>query len=76
MKKFIVSVEDEGKRIDAYLASRNEELSRVAIQRLIDDEKILVNKKKTKASLEGTSVVINFSIRTNLINYFFLSLFI
>ena len=50
MKKFIVSVEDEGKRIDAYLASRNEELSRVAIQRLIDDEKILVNKKKTKAS--------------------------
>ena len=50
MKKLIVSVEDEGKRIDAYLASRNEELSRVAIQRLIDDEKILVNKKKTKAS--------------------------
>lgn len=50
MKKFIVSVEDEGKRIDAYLASRNEELSRVAIQRLIDEEKILVNKKKTKAS--------------------------
>ena len=50
MKKFIVSVEDEGKRIDAYLARRNEELSRVAIQRLIDDEKILVNKKKTKAS--------------------------
>ncbi|MEE0865679.1 MAG: RluA family pseudouridine synthase [Clostridia bacterium] len=50
MKNFIVSVEDEGKRIDAYLASRNEELSRVAIQRLIDEEKILVNKKKTKAS--------------------------
>ena len=50
MKKFIVSVEDEGKRIDAYLASRNEEISRGAIQRLIDDEKILVNKKKTKAS--------------------------
>ena len=50
MKKFIVSVEDEGKRIDAYLASRNEELSRVAIQRLIDEEKILVNNKVTKAS--------------------------
>ena len=50
MKNFIVSVEDEGKRIDAYLASRNEELSRVAIKRLIDDETILVNKKKTKAS--------------------------
>ena len=50
MKKFIVSGEDEGKRIDAYLASRNKGLSRVAIQRLIDEEKILVNKKKTKAS--------------------------
>ena len=50
MKKFIISVDEEGKRIDAYLASRNEELSRVAIQRLIDEEKILVNKKKTKAS--------------------------
>ena len=50
MKKFIVSVEDEGNRIDAYLASKNEELSRVAIQRLIDEEKILVNNKKTKAS--------------------------
>ena len=50
MKKFIISVDDEGKRIDAYLASRNEELSRVAIQRLIDEDKILVNKKKTKAS--------------------------
>ena len=50
MKKFIVSVEDEGKRIDVYLAIRNEELSRVAIQRLIDEEKILVNNKKTKAS--------------------------
>ena len=50
MKKFIVSVEDEGKRIDAYLASRNEELSRVSIQRLIDEEKILVNNKKIKAS--------------------------
>ena len=50
MKKFIVSIEDEGNRIDAYLASRNEELSRVAIQRLIDEEKILVNNKVTKAS--------------------------
>lgn len=50
MKKFIVSVEDKGKRIDAYLATKNEELSRVAIQRLIDEEKILINNNKTKAS--------------------------
>lgn len=37
------------KRIDAYLAE-NTEYSRVAIQRLIDEEKILVNDKKTKSS--------------------------
>ena len=50
MKKFIVSIEDEGKRIDAYLSNKNEELSRVAIQRLIDEDKILVNNKKIKSS--------------------------
>ena len=50
MKEFIVCKEDENKRIDAYLAKKSEDLSRVAIQRLIDEEKILVNNKKTKAS--------------------------
>lgn len=50
MKEFIVCKEDENKRIDAYLAQKSEDLSRVAIQRLIDEEKILVNNKKTKAS--------------------------
>ena len=38
-----------GKRIDAYLAS-NTEFSRANIQRLIENEKILVNGKKTKVS--------------------------
>ena len=50
MKKFIVKKEEENKRIDSYLASKNEDLSRVAIQRLITEEKIKVNNKKTKAS--------------------------
>jgi 23S rRNA pseudouridine1911/1915/1917 synthase len=50
MKKIIVSIDDVNKRIDAYLANKNEDLSRVAIQRLIDEEKIIVNNKKTKAS--------------------------
>lgn len=50
MQEFIVKAEEAGKRIDAYLSSKNEDISRVAIQRLIEEEKILVNEKKTKAS--------------------------
>ena len=50
MEKYIVKKENEGIRIDAYLAKENENLSRVAIQRLIKEEKILVNNKKTKSS--------------------------
>lgn len=41
---------EENNRIDSYLAKKTEEFSRVAIQRLIEEEKILVNGKKTKAS--------------------------
>lgn len=41
---------EENNRIDSYLAKQKEELSRVAVQRLIEEEKILVNGKKTKAS--------------------------
>lgn len=48
MKEIIVS-EDVTKRIDAYLAEKTD-YSRVTIQRLIDEEKITVNNKKTKAS--------------------------
>ena len=52
VKKKKVSVENEEKnqRIDAYLAKKYEDMSRVAVKRLIDEEKILVNNKKTKAS--------------------------
>ena len=50
MKIFIVEKEYEGNRIDSYLAKKDEELSRVTIQRLIKEEKILVNGKKIKAS--------------------------
>ena len=48
MEEIIVN-EDSKNRIDAYLAGKTE-YSRVAIQRLIDEEKITVNGKKTKAS--------------------------
>ena len=50
MKKIIVENEEKTQRIDAYLAKKYEDMSRVAVKRLIDEEKILVNNKKTKAS--------------------------
>ena len=50
MKKYIVKEEDQNKRIDLYLSEKNEDLSRSAIQRLIDEEKIMINNKKIKAS--------------------------
>ncbi|MCI8469910.1 MAG: RluA family pseudouridine synthase [Clostridia bacterium] len=50
LETFIVKKEEVNQRIDSYLAKQKEELSRVTIQRLIEEEKILVNGKKTKAS--------------------------
>ena len=50
MKQFIVKKEEAGKRIDAYISSNDEEFSRTAVQRLIEEESILVNGNKTKAS--------------------------
>ena len=43
-------IEQVSKRIDAYMAEKYEDISRVAIQRLIETEKILVNGKKVKSS--------------------------
>lgn len=50
MKQFIVKNEEVGKRIDAYISSKDEQISRTAVQRLIEEENILVNGNKTKAS--------------------------
>lgn len=50
MKEFIVKDGDNNIRIDIYLSRKDKEISRVAIQRLIKEEKILVNLKKTKPS--------------------------
>ena len=50
VKKIIVENEEEGMRIDKFLAKIEEDLSRVAIQRLIEENKIQVNGKKPKAS--------------------------
>lgn len=60
-KTYTVKKENIGSRIDAYLANEDIELSRVAIQRLIKEEKILVNNKKVKSSYklqEGDKITI------------------
>ena len=44
-----LEVEEENQRIDAYISSKID-ISRVTVQRLIKENKILVNKKQTKAS--------------------------
>ena len=49
MDTFLVKKEEENNRIDSYLAKKKE-LSRVTIQRLIEEEKVLVKGKKTKPS--------------------------
>ncbi len=62
MKKFIVEKENQNTRLDSYLSLKNKDISRTMIQKLIDEENILVNDKKTKASykvLEGDIVILN-----------------
>ena len=49
MKKELIVESEEQKRIDAYI-SENTEYSRTAVQRLIEENKIIVNGKKEKAS--------------------------
>jgi len=43
-------VNESGKRLDAYIASINEEITRTAAQRLIEQGQVLVNSKKQKVS--------------------------
>lgn len=50
VKKVIINDELSGMRLDKAMAMILSDLSRVAIQRLIEDEKILVNGKKVKTS--------------------------
>lgn len=50
LKEILVKDNNQNKRLDAYIVYEINELSRTTVQRLIDDEKILVNGKKQKAS--------------------------
>ena len=50
MYKYIVKNESQGKRLDRYVTEQNTEITRTAVQRLIDEKNILVNGKEQKAS--------------------------
>lgn len=47
---FLVTEAEAGERLDSYLASRIEGWSRARLQRLIEDDDVLVNQKAAKAS--------------------------
>lgn len=50
MKKEIIVEESEKIRLDIYISDKMEDLSRMGVKRLIDEEKIRVNSMLTKAS--------------------------
>lgn len=52
MEEFVFNVQGEvaGERIDKFLAGQLQEVSRSRIQTLIDEEKVLVNRRKVKAN--------------------------
>ena len=50
IKKLEVNNADEKQRLDSYITLKDNELSRSMVQKLLEDEKILVNGNKTKAS--------------------------
>ena len=50
MKEYIVSQEEKGKRLDAYIPSVDLDITRTSAQRLIEDGNILVNGKNAKVS--------------------------
>ena len=49
-KEYVVEIKDNGLRLDKFISNCDENLSRMAIQRLIDEEKITVNDKIQKQS--------------------------
>ena len=50
MEKYIVKSDEQGKRLDTYISSQNEKITRTSAQRLIEQGNILVNGKKQKVA--------------------------
>ena len=62
MEEIEVKKEEVGKRLDSYISSKKEEITRTTAQRLIEEGNILVNNKKQKVSykvLEGDLIQIS-----------------
>lgn len=61
METYIVKQEEQGKRLDMYVANQNSEITRTAAQRMIEQGNALVNGKKQKVAykiLEGDVITI------------------
>ena len=55
MKNYIVNKEENGKRLDVYIAGKDEEITRSSAQRQIEQGSVVVNDKViTKVSYKGT----------------------
>ena len=50
MKEIVVENNDQKKRLDLFITEELPEISRTAVKRLIEEEKVLVNGKKQKSS--------------------------
>lgn len=50
MEKYIVTENEKGKRLDAYIATKNENITRTSAQRMIEEGNILVNGEKQKVA--------------------------
>lgn len=50
METYIVKQEEQGKRLDVYISSKNNDLTRTAVQRMIEEGNIVVNDKKQKVA--------------------------
>ena len=63
--------EKTGVRLDSYLAEKYSELSRSRVQKLIDDQHILVNDKPAKANhkLKGEEKIVKKTLRRPLSPY-------
>ena len=55
METYIVKQEEQGKRLDMYVANQSCEITRTTAQRLIEQENILVNGKKQKVAYKVLS---------------------
>ena len=55
MDKKHIKVEENNKRIDAYISEKEPNLSRTTVQRLISEKKVLVNGKEVKSSYKVES---------------------